>query len=84
MRLLDINHIQVLKHLYQIKMKDKIVFLLSIGIIILLGMLIIGDFIISLKENRPVDESIIHLIQISITGIIGILGTYFGMKNKNK
>jgi hypothetical protein len=47
-------------------------------------MLIIGDFIISLKENRPVDESIIHLIQISITGIIGILGTYFGMKNKNK
>ena len=56
-------------------MKDKIVFLLSIGIIILLGMLIIGDFIISLKENRPVDESIIHLIQISITGIIGILGT---------
>ena len=84
MRLLDINHIQVLKHLYQIKMKDKIVFLLSIGIIILLGMLIIGDFIISLKESRPVDESIIHLIQISITGIIGILGTYFGMKNKNK
>jgi hypothetical protein len=65
-------------------MKDKIVFLLSVGIIVLLGMLIIGDFIISLEENRPVDESIIHLIQISITGIIGILGTYFGMKNKNK
>ena len=84
MRFRITNHIQVLKHLYQIKMKDKIVFLLSIGIIILLGMLIIGDFIISLKENRPVDESIIHLIQISITGIIGILGTYFGMKNKNK
>lgn len=65
-------------------MKDKIVLLLSVGIIVLLGMLLIGDFIISIKENRPVDESIIHLIQISITGIIGILGTYIGMKNKNK
>jgi hypothetical protein len=65
-------------------MKDKIVFLLSLGIIILLGMLTVGDFIIAIEENRSVDESIIHLIQISITGIIGILGTYFGMKNKNK
>ena len=65
-------------------MKDKIVFLLSLGIIILLGMLTVGDFIIAIEEKRPVDESVIHLIQISITGIIGILGTYFGMKNKNK
>jgi len=65
-------------------MRDKIVFILSVGLIVLLGMLVIGDFIIALKEKRPVDESIIHLIQISFTGIIGILGTYFGMKNKNK
>ena len=65
-------------------MRDKIVFLLSAGIMVILGLLVIGDFIISIKENRPVDESVIHLIQISITGIIGILGTYFGMKNKNK
>ena len=65
-------------------MRDKIVFILSVGLIVLLGMLVIGDFTIALKENRPIDESIIHLIQISFTGIIGILGTYFGMKNKNK
>jgi hypothetical protein len=65
-------------------MKDKIVFLLSAGIMIILGLLVIGDFIISYKENRPIDESIVHLIQIVITGIIGIVGTYFGTKNKNK
>jgi hypothetical protein len=65
-------------------MKDKIVFLLSVGIMIILGLLVIGDFIISYKENRPIDESIVHLIQIVITGIIGIVGTYFGTKNKNK
>jgi hypothetical protein len=63
-------------------MKDKIVFLLSAGIMIILGLLVIGDFIISYKENRPIDESIVHLIQIVITGIIGIVGTYFGTKNK--
>ena len=65
-------------------MRDKIVFILSVGLIVLLGILVIGDFTIALKENRPIDDSIIHLIQISFTGIIGILGTYFGMKNKNK
>jgi hypothetical protein len=65
-------------------MRDRVVFILSVGLIVLLGMLVIGDFIIALKEKRPVDESIIHLIQISFTGIIGILGTYFGMKNKSK
>ncbi len=65
-------------------MRDRVVFILSVGLIVLLGMLVIGDFIIALREKRPVDESIIHLIQISFTGIIGILGTYFGMKNKSK
>lgn len=61
-------------------MKDKIVLLLSVGIILILGLLVVGDFIISLEENRPVDESIIQLIQVAITGVIGIVGTYFGTK----
>ena len=65
-------------------MKDRIVLVLSVGIVTLLGMLIIGDFVVALRENRPVDPSIVHLVQISFTGIIGILGTYFGMANKNK
>ena len=61
-------------------MKDKIVLLLSVGIILILVLLVVGDFIISLEENRPVDESIIQLIQVAITGVIGIVGTYFGTK----
>jgi hypothetical protein len=61
-------------------MKDKIVLLLSVGIILILGLLVVGDFIISLEENRPVDESITQLIQVAITGVIGIVGTYFGTK----
>jgi len=65
-------------------MKEKVVYLLAIGILALLGCIILGDFIVALKENRPVDESIINLLQLTITGLIGIIGTYFGAKANNK
>jgi hypothetical protein len=66
-------------------MKDQIINILVIGILALLGFIVIGDFVVSLKENRPVDDSIINLLQVTITGLIGIIGTYFGMSNnKNK
>jgi len=65
-------------------MKEKVVYLLAIGILALLGCIILGDFIVALKENRPVDKSIINLLQLTITGLIGIIGTYFGAKANNK
>jgi hypothetical protein len=65
-------------------MKDKIVNILAIGILALLGFIVIGDFIVALQENRPVDDSIVNLLQVTITGLIGIMGTYFGMNSNNK
>ena len=65
-------------------MKDKIVNILSIGILALLGFIVIGDFTVALQENRPVDDSVINLLQVTITGLIGIIGTYFGMNSNNK
>ena len=64
-------------------MKNKIVLILTIGILILLGLIVIGDFVVSLDENRPVDESIVNLLQLTINGLIGIIGAYFGMNNKS-
>jgi len=64
--------------------KDKIVNLLVIGILTLLGFIVVGDFLVALKENRPVDSSIINLLQVTITGLIGIIGTYFGMNSNKK
>jgi len=64
-------------------MKDRLALILVLGILILLTLIVVGDFVVSLKESRPVDESVIHLLQITITGLIGIIGTYIGMK-KNK
>ncbi|MDA9030110.1 hypothetical protein N9H59_03310 [Flavobacteriaceae bacterium] len=64
-------------------MKDRLALILVLGILILLILIVVGDFVVSLKESRPVDESVIHLLQITITGLIGIVGTYIGMKNKD-
>lgn len=65
-------------------MKDKIVYLLAVGILFLLSVIIVGDFIVSLREGRPVEDSIINLLQLTITGLIGIIGTYFGSKNNKE
>jgi len=66
-------------------MKEKVALILVTGIMILLVLIVIGDFYIALEESRPIDESIIHLLQLTITGLVAIVGTYFGMNNnKNK
>jgi uncharacterized protein YneF (UPF0154 family) len=62
--------------------KDRIVYIMIIGVLSILGFIVIGDFAIALKEARPVDEKITELLQIVITGLIGIVGGYFGSKNQ--
>ena len=34
--------------------------------------------IVALEENRPVDESVITLMKMSVTGLIGVIGGYIG------
>ena len=65
-------------------MKDKIIYILVIGIMILLTLIVVGDFYISMEENRPINENIIHLLQVTITGLVAIVGTYIGMNSKNE
>ena len=64
-------------------MKGKAVLWLTRGVLFLLIIIVVGDFYIALQEMRPVDESIIHLLQTAIVGVIGIIGTYFGMKHND-
>tara|TARA_R110000803_G_scaffold129867_11_gene197219 strand:+ start:6018 stop:6224 length:207 start_codon:yes stop_codon:yes gene_type:complete len=65
--------------------KDRILYILVSGVMLLLLIIVLGDFYISLKENRPIDDSVVQILQMSITGIIGIIGGYFGMKrNEDK
>lgn len=45
---------------------------------------IIGfDFAIALQEQRGPDNSVIELLQMSITGIVGIVAGYLAGKNND-
>ena len=61
--------------------KDIVVLALTSGVLILLGVIIIGDYIVALQENRPVDTEVIVLMKMSITGLIGVIAGYIGGKN---
>jgi hypothetical protein len=50
------------------------------GILTLLGIIIIGDYYVALQENRPVDESVITLMKMTLTGLIGIIAGWMGSK----
>jgi len=62
--------------------KDVTVLILSIGLMVLLIVIVIGDFYIALHENRPVDESVINLLQMAVTGIVGIVAGYLSGKDR--
>ena len=61
-------------------LKDLIICVLVAGVLGLLGLIIIGDYYVALQENRPVDESVITLMKMSLTGMIGIIAGYIGGK----
>ncbi len=61
--------------------KDITILLLSSGLMILLTAIVVGDFYIALRENRPPDESVINLLQMAVTGIVGIVAGYLTGKS---
>jgi hypothetical protein len=64
--------------------KDIVIFLITTGVLILLAIIIIGDYWVALEENRPVDESVITLMKMSVTGLIGVIGGYIGGSKSNQ
>ena len=61
-------------------LKDLIIVAWVVGVLSLLGIIIIGDYYVALQENRPVDESVITLMKMALTGLIGIIAGYIGAK----
>ena len=64
-------------------MKNIIVLILSAGLVLLLLVIVVGDFYISLKENKPPDEAVINLLQMSVTGVIGVVAGHISGKPKD-
>ncbi len=61
-------------------LKDLIIVVLVVGVLSLLGIIIVGDYYVALQENRPVDESVITLMKMALTGLIGIIAGYIGSR----
>ena len=64
--------------------KDITCISLSVGLMILLMIIVVGDFYVALQENRAVDESVINLLQMAVTGIIGVVAGYLSGKDKDE
>ena len=65
-------------------MKDKTVMVMTIGLMALLAVIVVGDFYVSLKEGKGPDDSVIELLQMSITGMVGIIAGYISGEKKTK
>ena len=64
------------------KMKGLIVFTMGASLMGLLILITIADFFVAFKEHRPVDESVISLLAMSISGVVGIVSGYLAGKTK--
>ena len=62
--------------------KDWTCLILPSGLMLLLMIIVMGDFYVSLQEHRPVDESVVNLLQMAVTGVIGIIAGYLSGKEK--
>jgi hypothetical protein len=66
------------------KFADYIILIITAGVMLLLGVIIIGDYIIAIETNRHINPEIITLMKMSITGLIGIIGGYIGGKQSRE
>tara|TARA_R100001143_G_scaffold48405_1_gene43309 strand:+ start:277 stop:480 length:204 start_codon:yes stop_codon:yes gene_type:complete len=64
------------------KIKGHIVFMMAAALMFLLLAITVADFVISFKEHRPPDESIVSLLAMSISGVVGIVSGYLAGKTK--
>ena len=64
--------------------KDWTCLILTAGLMSLLMVIVVGDFYVALQESRPVDESVINLLQMAVTGVIGIIAGYLSGKEKTQ
>ena len=71
-------------------MREKIMYVLAVGVMGCIMLAIIGDYVVASFETfetgEPVDVSsdVMTLVQTALGGVIGIIGGYFGAKGMKK
>ena len=58
--------------------KEIMVIAMIFGVFLLLTVIIVGDYYNALREHRPPDESVITLLKMTLTGVIGVIAGYLG------
>jgi hypothetical protein len=61
-------------------MKDVIVLVLVLGLMSILGLIIYDEFKMANEHGGELHPDIIALLQMSLTGVIGVVGGYVGGK----
>ena len=64
-------------------LRDLTVFVMGGGLIGLLVTITVGDFYVALKEHKAIDESVVNLLSMAITGIVGVVAGYVTGKDKD-
>lgn len=63
---------------------DRTILIITVGIIALLFVIIVGDYMIAVDTGREISNDIITLMKMSVTGLIGIIGGYISGKHRDK
>ncbi len=63
------------------KIKDITVLLLAVGLMGLLGLIVVDEFMMASEMGGTLDGRIIELLQMAITGIVGIVAGYVSGKD---
>ena len=72
------------------KMKDKLMWAITIGILGFIGLVVIGEYASMLLqqsstgEKYGTNEDAIALVQNALVGLIGIIGGYFAGKSEKE
>jgi hypothetical protein len=70
------------------KMKDKLMWVITLGILGFIGLVVIGEYASMLAqqftsgEKYGTNQDAIALVQNALVGLIGIIGGYFAGKSK--
>ena len=64
-------------------MKSITVFVLSVGLMGLLGLIVVDEFIMASEFGGELDPNIIELLQMAITGVVGIVAGFLASGSSN-
>ena len=65
-------------------MKPLTVMILATGLMGLLGLIVVDEFMMAAEFGGELDPNIIELLQMSITGVVGIVAGFLASGNSSK